>query len=202
MSSEVIHCLVYRYYRIKERICAVKIKDSQYITLEEMEYKADQEFFLNSDFSDFLANKSNSFDLCIINQDEDKGKEFSNLFQNYYNLAGFPTVWTEEKIQEAMQCLNLKKSLRIGNIVIDGKDSRFDYASIFSEFEQKKQDACSKLQDDTNECIGDYSDKKSCLSEIVEVEEKTNSNEVETSKNKSSFCLAMDQIISENYKNK
>lgn len=202
MSSEIIHCLVYRYYRIGERICAVKIKDSQYVTLEEMEYKADQEFFLNSDFSNFLESTSNSFDLRIIIQDEDKGKDFFDLFQTYYNLAGIPTIWTEEKIQEAMQCLKLKKTLMIGNIVVDGKVSRFDYASIFSESEQKKQDECPELQDDNSDSVDDYSDEKSCLSENTEVEEIKDSNEVEHSKNKSSFCLAMDQIISENYKNK
>lgn len=202
MSSELIHCLVYRYYRIRERICAVKIKDSQYVTLEETEYKSDQEFFLNSVFSDFLESKENSFDLCIIIQDEDKGKEFLDMFQTHYNLTDFPTVWTEEKIQEAMQCLNLKKSLRIGNIVINGKDSRFDYASVYSESEQKKQDMRSELQDDNSDSIDDYSDEKACSSESVDVEEKSYSDEVETSKNKSSLFLAMEQIILEDYKDK
>ena len=45
MSTETIHCLIYRYNRIKERLRVVKLKGSQYIPLDEMEYKTDRDFF-------------------------------------------------------------------------------------------------------------------------------------------------------------
>lgn len=200
MSSEIIHCLIYRYYRIKERICAVKIKDSQYVTLEEMEYKAEKEFFLNSDFSGFLESTSYSFDLCIIYQGDDRGKDFRDLFQTFYNTADSSSIWTEEKIQEALQSLNLKKSLRIGNISVEGKDSRFDYASIFSEKETKNN--FPDIQDSNGDKVDDLTNEESGLFERADNEDKSDSSEAECSKIKSSLCLAMDKIISENYKNK
>lgn len=200
MSTETIHCLIYRYNRIKERLRAVKLKDSQYIPLDEMEYKTDCDFFLSSKFSEFLESKSNSFDLCIINQREEQGEEFLKLFQIYYNcLDDISTIWTEDKIREALLCLNLKKSLQVGNISIDGKDGRLDFAWIFTG--RKTGELASDAIEDDIEVTDDALDETEVSMKKSDIVlESKNQVESESSKQKSKLSLAMDEIIAETYK--
>lgn len=203
MSSETIQCLVYRYYRIKERICAVKIKDSKYIILDEMEYRSECDFFKNSNFSDFLESTSIPFDLCIICQDEDKGRNFYDLFQNFYKIADdSSSIWTSETIKEALENLNLKKSLKIGNISIEGKDSRFEYASVFTEKGNVIMDSDDTVENSYDDEVYTNAKEEIFFTKTPGNEEKTDSGEAKCLKAKSSLCLAMDKIISENYKNK
>lgn len=201
MSENTIKCLIYRYKRTtKERLYAVIINDGQFTALNEIDYKTNENFFLNSEFSKFIGYTPGcSIDFCVINENDVQGAEFLERCKEYYNYTDINTaIWTDEFIYKALSSLDLKKTLILNGVSVEGRDgSRPDIVSLYVN-KNIKSAAAEIHEEDSRELS-----EKERFSEELSLDKKTHETiaqaDIKENTNKTKLRLAMDEIIHETY---